>query len=60
MALVERMLELQKGLASARTSANRRLYQRQIEAKESGIDALVYKLYGLTQNEIRTVEKSLA
>ncbi len=60
VSLVERMLELQKGLASARTSANRRLYQRQIEAKESEIDALVYKLYGLTQNEIRTVEKSLA
>ena len=60
VSLVERMLELEKGLASARTSANRRLYQRQIEAKESEIDALVYKLYGLTQNEIRTVEKSLA
>jgi len=32
------------------------LYQRQIEATNEEIDALVYELYGLTQEEIAIVE----
>jgi len=30
--------------------------ERQIAARDKQIDALVYELYGLTENEIRTVE----
>jgi hypothetical protein len=29
---------------------------RQIAATDKAIDALVYEVYGLTENEIRTVE----
>ncbi len=35
-----------------------RLYQRQIEATDRQIDALVYELYGLTKEEIEIVENA--
>jgi hypothetical protein len=53
---VERTLELHKRLASARASADREMYQRQIETTDRQIDALVYELYGLTDEEIRIIE----
>jgi len=56
VSLVDRMLELHKRLATGRASADRELYQRQIEATDRQIDALVYKLYGLTEDEIKIVE----
>ena len=37
-------------------SADRQLYQRQIEATDRQIDRLVYELYGLTEEEIEIVE----
>jgi hypothetical protein len=43
-------------LAAAATPADKRLYQRQIDATDRQIDALVYALYGLTQEEIEIVE----
>ena len=36
--------------------ADKELYQRQIEATDRQIDALVYELYGLTEEEIGVVE----
>jgi hypothetical protein len=54
--LVESMLSLHKHKASAKTLADQELYQRQIEATDREIDALVYELYGLTPYEIATVE----
>jgi predicted type IV restriction endonuclease len=56
VALVERMLELHKKLAAATIPADKRLYERQIEATDAEIDALVYELYGLTQQEVAIVE----
>jgi hypothetical protein len=56
VALVERMLELHKKLAAATISADKQLYRRQIEATDRQIDALVYELYGLTEDEIALVE----
>ena len=56
VALVERMLELHKKLAAATIPADKALYQRQIEAADRQIDALVYELYGLTEEEIAVVE----
>jgi len=56
VALVERMLDLHTKLASATIPANKKLYQRQIEATDAEIDALVYELYGLTEEEIAIVE----
>ena len=56
VALVERMLALHKKLAAAAIPADKELYQRQIEATDRQIDALVYELYGLTEGEIGVVE----
>ena len=55
VALVERMLALHKKLAAATIPADKELYQRQIEATDGQIDALVYELYGLTGEEIGVV-----
>jgi hypothetical protein len=57
VALVERMLELHKKLAAASVPADKTLYQRQIDATDAQIDALVYELYGLAEDEIRIVEE---
>jgi len=56
VALVERMLALHKKRATATIPADKKLYQRQIEATDRQIDALVYELYGLTEEEIAIVE----
>ena len=56
VALVEQMLELHKQRAAAQTAADREMYQRQIDATDAQIDALVYALYGLMEEEIRIVE----
>jgi len=53
---VERMLALHKELAAARTPHDKTLLQRQIEATDRQIDALVYELYDLTVEEIAIVE----
>lgn len=52
------MLALHKQLQEARTPHDEIALQRQIEATDRQIDALVYELYGLTEEEIRIVEKS--
>jgi hypothetical protein len=50
------MLELHHKLATATIPADKRLYQRQIESTDRAIEALVYELYGLTEEEIAIVE----
>lgn len=54
--LVARMLDLHKKLAVEETPHVRTVLQRQIEATDRQIDALVYELYGLTADEIAVVE----
>ena len=54
--LVNQMLSLNKQLHEARTPHEQTSLQRQIEATDSQIDALVYELYGLTDEEIGIVE----
>ncbi|MDE3090935.1 MAG: restriction endonuclease subunit R, partial [Chloroflexota bacterium] len=56
VALVTQMLELHPRLRASQTAADRELLQRQIDATDAQIDALVYELYGLTEEEIRVVE----
>lgn len=56
VALVERMLSLYRELATAREPHQRTALQRQIDATDAQIDALVYELYGLTDDEIAVVE----
>jgi len=55
-AFVERMLVLHKQLAAANTPNEKAMLQRQIESTDAQIDALVYGLYGLTEEEIKIVE----
>ena len=56
VSLVDQMLSLNKQLHEARTPHEQTRIQRQIEATDGQIDALVYELYGLTEEEIRIVE----
>ena len=58
VSLVDSMLSLNKQLAEAKASHEQTLLQRQIEATDEQIDALVYELYGLTEDEIKIVEDS--
>jgi len=50
------MLDLNKQIPAAKTEHEKTLLQRQIDATDKQIDALVYELYGLTEEEIRIVE----
>jgi hypothetical protein len=54
--LVGSMLELRNHLSAAKSTAQRKVIQRQIEATDAEIDQLVYRLYGLTNKEIAIVE----
>ena len=58
VSLVERMLDLNKRQAETKTNHEKTFLQRQIEATDRQIDALVYELYGLTEEEIRIIEDS--
>ena len=53
------MLELQKKHHETRMEQDKELYERQIRIVDAQIDKLVYVLYGLTEEEIEIVEKSL-
>lgn len=46
------MIRLNENLAAARTSQERASFQRQIEFTNLSIDEAVYRLYGLTADEI--------
>ena len=52
------MLKLQKKYHETRMERDKELYERQIKMGDSQIDRLVYDLYGLTEDEIKIVEKS--
>jgi hypothetical protein len=56
VSLVERMLDLHKRLAQAKSPDDKTRLQRQIDATDREIDRLVYDLYGLTEEEIMIVE----
>ena len=55
VSLVNQMIALHKQLQEARTPHEQTALQRQIEATDGQIDALVYELYGLTEEEIKIV-----
>jgi type I restriction-modification system DNA methylase subunit len=54
--LVERMLDLHKKKQQANADSEKELFEHQIKATDNEIDGLVYKLYELTEEEIRIVE----
>jgi len=43
--------------AAARTPQEKEMIQREIESTDQAIDFLVYELYGLTEAEIKIVER---
>ncbi len=53
------MLERKKKYREMRMERDKELYDRQIRVADAQIDKLVYELYGLTDEEIEIVEKSL-
>ena len=50
------MLDLHKQLPKARTPHEQESLKRTIAATDNQVDALVYELYGLTEEEIEVVE----
>ena len=56
VALVDQMLQTQKDSRNAKSEADKKLYEQKISMIDKKIDELVYKLYGLTEEEIRIVE----
>ena len=54
--LVNNMLDLNKKLAEASSPQTKEVLKRQIEVTDKQIDQLVYKLYDLTEEEIKIVE----
>jgi hypothetical protein len=55
--LVTQMLLLHRQLAATKLDHDKNALQRQIDAADREIDRLVYELYGLTDEEIKIVEK---
>jgi hypothetical protein len=56
VSLVERMLELHRRQPAARTPQEKEILRGEIEATDQAIDALVYRLYDLSVDEIKIVE----
>jgi hypothetical protein len=56
VALVTQVLDLNKRVQAASLEHEKTLLFRQVEATDAAIDKLVYKLYGLTKEEIKIVE----
>ena len=56
--LVNQMLDLNKQLQAVKTSHDKDILQRQIDATDRQIDRLVYELYDLNDEEIKIVEES--
>jgi hypothetical protein len=53
---VETLLDLHKQLPAAKTAHDKTLIQRQMDATDLRIDALVYELYELSPEEVRLLE----
>jgi hypothetical protein len=58
VSLVEHMISLKKQFYVTRIPQEKTAFQRQIDATDERIDALVYELYGLTEEEIKIVEEA--
>jgi type II restriction/modification system DNA methylase subunit YeeA len=54
--LVKRMLAIHQELRAATSSAAQARIEREIHVTDEQIDALIYELYSLTDDEIKIVE----
>lgn len=57
--LVDQMLDLNKKPAESKIPQETEMLKRQIESTDKQIDQLVYKLYDLTEEEIKIVESQI-
>jgi len=57
--LVRNMLENTKKIMDIKSSNEKQILQRQIDATDQQIDEIVYTLYGLNKKEIAIIEESL-
>jgi hypothetical protein len=53
---VNQMIDTKKKFHSAKTEADKKLYQQKIEILDGQIDGEVYRLYGLSEGEIKIIE----
>jgi adenine-specific DNA-methyltransferase len=60
VSLVEQMLAAKPQLARAQSDKDKDFYENKCAALDHQIDALVYELYGLTDDEIKIVEEAAA
>ena len=60
VSLVDQMLAAKGQLAGARSDKDKDFYDKKCAALDRQIDALVYELYGLTEEEIKIVEAATA
>jgi hypothetical protein len=58
--LAEQMVDLRRRHLASRTEHERKTLERQIASVEVEIDQLVYELYGLTKDEIESIDKELS
>jgi len=56
VSLVDQMLETQKQYHGAKSDSDKNMFKQKIDIIDKQIDDLVYKLYGLTDEEIKIVE----
>jgi hypothetical protein len=57
-AAVKHLLSLRRELSGARTTHQQTVIERQLSSVDSSIDGIVYRLYGLNDSEIETVESA--
>ena len=57
--LVRSIIDNTKKIMDVKSSNEKQILQRQIDATDQQIDQLVYELYGLTKEEIQIVEESV-
>jgi hypothetical protein len=56
VSLVDQMLQTQKTYRTVKSESDKKLYEQKIEILDKKIDELVYKLYGLNEDEIKIIE----
>ncbi len=56
--LVEQMLENQEYFHNSKTEDDKKIYKKIIDTLDNQIDELVYKLYDLTEEEIKIIQNS--
>jgi hypothetical protein len=55
VSLVDNMLKLQKTCHAMKLNQDKEVYKRQIKHVDTQIDNLVYKLYGLTDKDVKII-----